>query len=94
MKVITRNEFLGSIPLSIISIFITTQPGFVATNLKFLACRKIGDKNFSLADSNIDCEDEYYKSTVLPINITLLLLVSLLIPLGLFLKLLKYKKSN
>lgn len=49
--------------------------------MEFLVCRKIGDKSYNSADTNINCDSDFYKFNVLPINISIVVLVGFLIPL-------------
>lgn len=51
-------------------------------------------KKYSISDSYIECDSNYYKHTILPINISVLFIVSAFIPLLLIFKLYQKNKNN
>lgn len=65
---------------SIICFFMIIQPGMLYTSALFVSCEDIGDNSYNIADSNLKCTDDYYQNTVLPVNITILLIVGLCFP--------------
>lgn len=54
-------------------------------SLKFINCKKVGDSEYTLEDSNINCDSEYFKNFIFPINLGVSLVLGLIIPLFMFL---------
>lgn len=52
-----------------------------------MKCREIAGKSYSNADTNIDCDSDFYNNTIFPINITILLVMGVIIPLIIGIKL-------
>lgn len=50
------------------------------TSMEFIKCRKIADGYYSSADTEIDCDGDYYKEVIFPTNLAILLVFGILIP--------------
>lgn len=48
--------------------------------MEFIKCRKIADGYYSSADTEIDCDGDYYKEVIFPTNLAILLVFGILIP--------------
>lgn len=52
--------------------------------LQFINCKKVGDKRYTLEDSNISCDSDYFKNFLFPINMTVAVILGFIIPLFIF----------
>lgn len=80
IRQLSKEEVLCSFPLTFLIIFIGVQPEVLQTTLKMVVCRTILGNQYTLEDSYIKCTDDYYNNFILPINIFIFLLMSILIP--------------
>lgn len=60
----------------------------------FLHCRSVGDSSYNSADSTIDCDERFFKRTVVPLSSSIVIIIGLIIPLSLWYKLFQLKKKN
>lgn len=67
--------------------------GILEQNIAFLFCRDIGDSKYTVFDSNLECNDDFYNNTVLPVNLASLILFTVIIPGILFKKVFKNRKK-
>lgn len=56
-------------------------------SLSFVMCRDLLGKKVTKADNYIECDSDFYKYTILPINLTIFLTISTTLPIVYFLKL-------
>lgn len=70
------------------------QPGILKNSLEFLSCREVNGIKYSRADSNIKCDNNFYKYDILPVNISLIVLLGFLIPLIIGYLLIKGQKKG
>lgn len=76
-----KKQLYSYIKCSLICFFLTAQPGVLQNALKYITCREVNNKQYSLGDSNILCDSDFYKNDILPINIGVLAVLGLIIPL-------------
>lgn len=52
-------------------------------------CRQVLEEDYTLKDSYVSCKGDYYNNIVFPLNLSLFIVLSLIIPLFLIYKLRK-----
>lgn len=59
-----------------------------------MSCRKVANKRYCIADTNIDCDSDFYKKEVVTVNLIIVIFISVVVPLILIVNLTIGKKNN
>lgn len=62
--------------------------------MEFITCREISGIKYSTADTNIKCEDEFFKNNIIPVNLSLIIIFGLFMPISICVMLIKGRKQN
>lgn len=62
--------------------------------MNFIKCREINGKRYSTADTYIECDGNFYKSYILPVNLSMILFITIIIPFAITVVLYKNKENS
>ncbi|KRX08959.1 Pectin lyase fold/virulence factor [Pseudocohnilembus persalinus] len=88
-----RNNTLPFIICGSIILFITLQPGIIINASYAISCKSAGDESYASFNSSVKCGDETYTGLILPVNVIILLIFTVLLPLIILQRIIKHKKE-
>lgn len=52
--------------------------------LQFSNCKKVGSERYTMEDSNINCDSDFFKNFILPVNIGVSVVLGIMVPIFIF----------
>ncbi|KRX10337.1 Pectin lyase fold/virulence factor [Pseudocohnilembus persalinus] len=90
----TKPQYVSIVKCAFICYQLLMLPSVIQFCLEFMFCKEVSEKKYSLGDSNIQCDSNFYKYTIVPINTVLLVLIAFVVPMILNFKIRKMQKLN